>query len=198
MVLQGFGWNEMGRNNKNPSTFVPPTKHELRYMTYDAIVHGATGLLWYGVRSTKTEVNARLWSDLKEMASELRDLYSVWTCPFEMLPEKLSITVGNTQSQDTTVRCLIKLFDGRVYVLTVNTRDVPLKNVTFSVARQNGVLTKVNVLTENRQLKVSDKTSWTDQFEGYGVHIYETDIYYGFLNRYFKDPTVTTAEPAKK
>jgi hypothetical protein len=198
MVLQGFSRTDRSTNPENPIIYAPPTKHELRFMTYDAIVNGATGVIWYGVRSTKTEAGAKLWSDLKEIASELRDLYSVWTCPFEVVPEKLSISVGSSNIKDNPVQCLIKLFGDKVYVLAVNTRNVPLKNVIFSVAREKGVLTKVNVQTETRQLPVADKTSWTDQFEGYGVHIYETDIYYSFMSRYYKDPTIAKTEPAKK
>jgi hypothetical protein len=115
-----------------------------------------------------------------------------------VVPEKLSISVGSSNIKDNPVQCLIKLFGDKVYVLAVNTRNVPLKNVIFSVAREKGVLTKVNVQTETRQLPVADKTSWTDQFEGYGVHIYETDIYYSFMSRYYKDPTIAKTEPAKK
>ena len=61
-----------------------------------------------------------------------------------------------------------------------------------------GVLKKVNVLTEKRQVQVSDKKSWTDQFKGYGVHIYETDIFFSFMWKYYKDPTVAQTDPAKK
>ena len=64
MVLQGFGWADLKSFN-NPESYVPPTRHELRFMAYDAIVHGATGILSYGPFSTESEANARLWADWK-------------------------------------------------------------------------------------------------------------------------------------
>jgi hypothetical protein len=197
MVLQGFNWGDLGGTNPNFKSYQPPTMHELRYMSYDAIVNGATGLLWWGVRNTKVEANAKLWSDLKAMASELRKYYSLWTCPFELVPEKLNITVGGSEIKDNPVHCLIKLTGNKVYILAVNTRNEPLKDVTFSVARQGGHLTKVKVLPEERELAATNKTSWTDQIEGYGVRIYETDIFFSFMRRYYKDPIPASTTPAR-
>jgi len=37
-------------------------------------------------------------------------------------------------------------------------------------------------------LRVNDNRLWTDDFEGYGVHIYETDIYFSFMRRYYEKP----------
>jgi hypothetical protein len=194
MVLQGFGWSDY---NPNASKNQPaPDRHQLRFMYYDAIVHGATGILIWGVRSTKTPGQAQMWTDLKYMASELRDLSNVWTCPFELVPEKMNVTMADNGGTENPVHYLIKLMDQKVVILAVNTRDVPLKNVNFSLI-PGGVLTKVNVLTENRQLQVSNKNTWVDNFEGYGVHIYETDAFFSFMRRYYKDPTAP-ATPQKK
>ena len=192
MVLQGFGWGDLGFDN--PKDFIPPTQHELRYMAYDAIVHGATGLLWYGPFSTQSPANAEFWSNLKAMASELQEIYPILTCPSELVPEKLKITVDGYR-QGNPVQCLIKLLDDRVVVLAVNTRSEPIEKVTFSVLEGNdGQLTQVNVLTEERQIPVADHISWTDSFEGYGVHLYETDIYYSFMRRYYEKSAVNPSQ----
>jgi len=195
MVLQGFNWGDLGRSDPRFKDFLPPNKHELRFMTYDAIVHGATGILWWGVRNTKTEVNARLWNDLKAMASELKRTYSLWTCPFELVPDKLDISIPAMHRGENPVHYVIKLTNNKAYILAVNTRNIALSNVSFSVARDRGVVTKVNVLEENREIKVSSNNAWTDSFEGYAVHIYETDIYYSFMRRYYKE---TVTEKATK
>ena len=183
MVLQGFGWGDL-TSFDNPSDFVPPTMHELRYMSYDAIVNGATGILWWGVHRN---TSIRYWEKLKAMASELRDLTYLWTCPFELVPEKLDVTYQDPDTDDP-LRWLIKVHDDDVYILAVNTRPVPLKNVTFNLV-PGGKLTKVNdVFDENRSMHVLGGNSWTDDFEGYGVQIYKTDIYFSFMRRYFDDP----------
>ena len=188
MVLQGFGWGDFEVFN-NPKDFIPPTEHEMRYMAYDAIVHGATGLIWYGPFDTKSdELHIEFWKNLKGMASELKRLYPVLTSPNELLPEKLSFLKEDGSKADH-LKCKIKLLTDRVVVFVVNTRPEPLQNVKISLLKENEAqLTKVNVLTENRDIEVFDNISWIDDFEGYGVHIYETDIYFNFMRRYYDKP----------
>jgi len=188
MVLQGFGWGDFEVFD-NPKDFIPPTKHEMRYMAYDAIVHGATGLIWYGPFDTKSDDNhIEFWKNLKMMASELRELYPVLTCPNELLPEKLNF-LKEDGSEAEHLKCKIKLLKDRVVVFVVNTRPDSMKNIKIGVIEENeGQLTRVSVLTEDRDLKVNDNRSWTDDFEGYGVHIYETDIYFSFMRRYYEKP----------
>ena len=47
MVLQAMGWSEEG-GNKLTSDRPRPTKKQLRFMVWNAITHGATGICWYG------------------------------------------------------------------------------------------------------------------------------------------------------
>jgi hypothetical protein len=188
MVLQGFGWGDFEVFD-NPKDFIPPTRHEMRYMAYDAIVHGATGLIWYGPFDTKSDNNhIEFWDNLKLMASELRDLYPVLTSPNELLPEKLTF-YQEDGSIANHLKCKIKLLKDRVIIFVVNTRPEPLRNVKISAIDDNqGQLTKVKVLTEDRVLAVSENKSWVDDFEGYDVHIYETDLYFSFMRRYYDNP----------
>jgi hypothetical protein len=188
MVLQGFGWGDFEVFD-NPKDFIPPTKHEMRYMAYDAVVHGATGLIWYGPFDTKSDDNhIKFWKNLKSMASELKGLYPALTCPNELLPEKLTLLKEDGSNADH-LKCKIKLLKDRVVVFVINTRPKPLRNVKIGVINENeGLLTGVRVLAEDRELEVIDNRSWTDNFEGYDVHIYETDIYFSFMRRYYKKP----------
>ncbi len=188
MVLQGFGWGDFDVFN-NPKDFIPPSKHEMRYMAYDAIVHGATGLIWYGPFDTKSDDNhVEFWKNLKAMASELKELYPVLTCPNELLPEKLNFLKEDGSTAEH-LKCKIKLLKDRVVVIVVNTRAEPLQNVTISLSAENEAqLTRVKALTEARDLEVNDNISWTDDFDQYGVHIYETDLYFNFMRRYYEKP----------
>ncbi len=188
MILQGFGWGDF-ESFGNPKDFIPPTKHEIRYMTYDAIVHGATGLMWYGPFDTKSDdLHAEFWENLKNMASELQEMYDVLTCPFELVTEKLIIKTEH-YTDDNPVKWLIKLVNDKVYVIAVNTRPEPTGEVTISLLDdREAYVSNVKVLFENREADVTENFSWTDEFEGYGVHIYETDIYYRFMRRYYDSP----------
>ena len=185
MVLQGFGW---GGWFENPESFVPPTLKETRYMVYDAIIQGATGIIWYGPFTTESEVYAQLWKDIKHMASELRELTPIVTCPFELVPEKLILKTEG-YAQENPIKWRIKLLDNKVFVLAVNTRPEPIGPVTFSLLDDaEAGLTTVKGLFEDRDIPVENNMSWTDHFEGYGVHVYETDIYYRFMRRYYQNP----------
>ena len=54
MVLQAFSWNELGDYHGHTET-VYPTFAESRFMAYDAIAHGASGILYWGSHYLKSE-----------------------------------------------------------------------------------------------------------------------------------------------
>ena len=141
-------------------------------MTYDAIINGATGVLFWGVHTLKPD--DQLWKDLKGVASELKSIYNLLTCPFVLLPEWINVDTGQNENH---IKCLIKLIDKKTYVFALNTRDKPIKNVTFNLVRRGGepTLKNVKVLLEEREISFKEDISWTDDFEGYFVFL---DVYY--------------------
>ncbi len=77
MVLQGFGWrdlSEKGKNEPYPGKGRRPDFSKTRFMAYDAIVHGANAILYWGTHYI--EKDSSLWSDLMKVARELRALES--------------------------------------------------------------------------------------------------------------------------
>lgn len=185
MILQGFAWRDLTQF-KNPPTHGPPTRHELRAMTYDAIIHGATGIIGFGPFGTREPANAQLWADVKSMAGELRRHYAVLTSPRFLMTDRLRVTAPDA-GEKHPVRWLAKVLDDRVVVLACNTRPEPVPAVTFAPTA-NGRLTRVRVLDEERTIAVADGKAWADRFEGYAVHLYETDLYYPFMSRYHTPP----------
>ena len=55
MVLQAFSWNELGVYY-GAKTAVYPSFKESRFMAYDAIVNGASGILYWGSQHSKNEL----------------------------------------------------------------------------------------------------------------------------------------------
>lgn len=81
MVLQGFGWGDL-HESKPAETFTRPTYQQSRYMAYDAIVHGARGILYYGTRHVRdVEEDSPFWQDLRRVVRELADLESQLAAP---------------------------------------------------------------------------------------------------------------------
>ncbi len=74
MVLQGFGWTDL-KDRFNPIDPEPgrrPTYQESRFMAYDALLHGANALLYWG--TYVLEKDGTMWKDLLKVAKELRAL----------------------------------------------------------------------------------------------------------------------------
>src|SRR5579872_1588543 len=72
MVLQAFAWENMRDKYRDPKMVLYPTYSQLRFMAYQSVVHGANGLLFWGLAHTPAD--APLWPDLKRVAGELASL----------------------------------------------------------------------------------------------------------------------------
>jgi len=93
MVLQGFGWRDLQKAAKETETAVGigrrPTWAESRFMAYDAIIHGANAILYWGTAylkpmeddGTPATGRPRLWRDLLRVARELRALEPALVAP---------------------------------------------------------------------------------------------------------------------
>jgi hypothetical protein len=84
MVLQGFGFYDLnlGPNAKEPTDPVRgrrPNWQETRFMAYDALLHGANALLYWG--TSKIEADSVLWKDIMRMGRELRALEPAIVAP---------------------------------------------------------------------------------------------------------------------
>jgi len=93
MVLQGFGWRDLQSKTNAHEIAVGigrrPTWAESRFMAYDAILHGANAILYWGTAHMKlveddgsaASSRPRLWHDLLRLASELRALEPALVAP---------------------------------------------------------------------------------------------------------------------
>ncbi len=88
MTPQGFGWDQVGGEG------APPTYEELRNMQYQALVHGAAGLLWWPWSIPAYERA----TEFERLAEELRTLTPALTEGFPVLGET-SLEVGGLHVQ---------------------------------------------------------------------------------------------------
>ena len=77
MVLQAFSWSELG-DYYGHKTVVYPTFDESRFMAYDAIVHGARGILYWGSHYLKSSAFRQ---SLYALTSELAALQPILVAP---------------------------------------------------------------------------------------------------------------------
>lgn len=69
MVLQAFAWEMLRDKDRNPAHVLYPTEGQLRFMAWQAVVHGVNGLIWWGLSYTPAE--APLWPRLRTVVREL-------------------------------------------------------------------------------------------------------------------------------
>lgn len=75
MVLQGFAW-ESTQKQPDPKMLLYPTREQARFMAYQAIVHGANGILYWGLHlgpenNPGWHAASAVASELKQIATEL-------------------------------------------------------------------------------------------------------------------------------
>ena len=166
MVQQGFAWEMLKpRSERNPQMILYPSYEQLRFMAFNAIIHGANGIIYWGTKYCPA--NEPFWNDLFKVTRELDSMQDILTAPVEDFPiEKEYHELGF--SVDGGVEVLIKQLNGSVYLLTANEDKHPAK-ISF-----NNILgfTKAEVLSENREILINGET-FTENYKPFQVHIYK-------------------------
>jgi len=166
LVPQIFSWTDYpGDPAGRDRTGRPPTREEMRAMTYLAVNHGAKGLIYYSYFNIRDDADyATRWPQIKEIASEIDRLK----------PVILSIQQANDNdivcSNDNIDFKLMKE-DGAYYLFAVNTKKEPITGVQFQ-DKQVGKPEMTRVLFENgRQISLNNG-KFIDNFGPYEVHVY--------------------------
>ena len=134
-------------------------------MTYLAINHGATGLIYYSYFNIRDDVDFDTrWPQIKRIASEVDQLRPVF--------------LSTCQTNDNDVVCDNADIDFKLmregntyYLVAVNTREKEVAGVSF----QNNLLNEpsiIHVLFEETRRIVTKEGSFTDDFDPYEVHVY--------------------------
>ncbi len=166
MVLQGFGWRDISDNpSSDPNEGRRPRLNETRFMAYDAIVHGARGILYWG--SAYIEKDSELWEDLLTVIAELNALQPVLSAPDA--PIRYAIQLADTYgSVDRDICLLPKDVEGKVWLLVVNDWPEPLTYTITGLTELNGVR-YVEKYSESEALVEGGELTMT--IAGHGVHV---------------------------
>jgi hypothetical protein len=168
MVLQGFAWEALrDPSAQDPRMILYPTYAQSRFMAYDAIIHGATGLLYWGLH--RTPRGTRFWADLRRLWEELSALRDVLDAP----PAHPLIAVVHEEmghSVDRGVRMMAKEAGGATHLLTANGDKNPAR------VRLEGLepATRAMVVGEGRTLPVRAGVL-RDEYAPFDVHVYALD-----------------------
>lgn len=173
MVLQGFGWRDLseeGKDDPDRAKGRRPRFPETRFMAYDAIVHGANAILYWGTHAI--EKDSRLWQDLMNVARELRALEPAIVAD-RVSAEPVALTdetYGSVDGQGPTLM-LRKTGDDWVLIavneyaqgISFNVRQLPQELDGRTLFRLN-----------SNETQVVRHGSFHDGIRGLGVHVYGT------------------------
>ncbi len=155
MTLQGFAWGVWDENRED----IYPTREETRFMIYEAISHGATGLMYWGIYTVTSEhpFVADLAANLREINALSRYLVGD-TVEGEVACEVESIRICQKRTAEGDDLWIV-LNESPEAVSATITGKLPARLHVVGEAR--------NVLTDNGAL--------TAEFGPYGLHIFRDD-----------------------
>jgi hypothetical protein len=156
IAAQAFGGGEIwGRE---------PTHQEIRSMTWQSIIRGATGIQYfvhqglnYFPKSTST------WSECGRIALEVAEL-TPW-----LLSDEVPLTV---QSNSQNILVSSRMHNGQLIVMAVNKVNQPVSTVISIRGINNG---KAIVLFENRTINFNGGLI-SDQLAAYGSQVYLINV----------------------
>jgi hypothetical protein len=156
IVPQAFGGGELWSRE--------PTSNEIRSMTWQSIINGATGIQYF-VRQGPNYFpkSAALWGECGRMSVEVAEL-TPW-----LLSDEVTLPV---ESYSPNIIVSSKVHNGQLIVIAANKKNEP----SGATIRVKGIGTgKALVLFENRSVSINGGVI-TDQLAPYGTQVYLINI----------------------
>ena len=142
-----------------------PTRWQMRFMAFNAIIRGATAMEWFLLG---LPVDSGAWMEVCQVIGELSALHDVLCSPTK--PGTLNLDYRELGFSDWTgVETLVKMHQGRPWILAVNTQFDPVEP-TFSNL-PDGLGDRLEVVGENRQVSIKNG-AFSDRFQPYEVRVY--------------------------
>jgi hypothetical protein len=182
MVLQAFSWHELGEGNtpKNPAY---PTFAESEFMAFDAIAHGARGLLYWGSSYTK---NVPFRESLFAVTRELARLQPFLVAP-DVREARLSVVELPFEQPLKNVRMIVRKVQSEYLIVLLNEDDQAHMGVVVNgLAELNG--RPLHRLYGNETAAVTHGEFVARLLPG-EVRVYCTDRKYEAANRQGRDFT---------
>lgn len=128
MVLQAFAWENLRDKDRDPKMILFPTRAQLRFMQYQTIVHGANGIIYWGL--SFTPAGHPFWDDLAAATRELKTVAeSLAARPLPLAVQKAYHDTGH--SLDRGIEWVAKPAPGGALLIAVNADCNPV-DVTLS------------------------------------------------------------------
>jgi hypothetical protein len=166
MVLQGFAWEMLRPAAERDSSKIRyPTYEESWFMAWDAILHGANGLIWWGTAFTPP--GHPFHKDLARVVNNLASINSILSLPSTSYP----ILFRYQEMGHSIIKGIVVMVkqDGKTsWLFTANTERYPVKADIILPCGSK----KAEVLFENRKVNIQNN-NLTESYKPYEVHLYK-------------------------
>jgi len=170
-VPQIFNWQDYPWDFR-AATGRPPTREEMRAMSYLATNHGAKGLIYYSYFNIRddSDFNQR-WPQIKEIAGEIDSLRPVFLSTYQA-------NANDIMCNNPDIDFKLMRQGNAYYLFAVNTAvntngdPIPVTGVSFEINLANKPALVQTLFEGGRQLTMSDG-DFTDDFGIYEVHVYQ-------------------------
>ncbi|MBN2307366.1 MAG: hypothetical protein JXR94_00245 [Candidatus Hydrogenedentes bacterium] len=172
MVLQGFGWCDLGDrfNPTDPVNGRRPTYDETRFMAYNALLHGADAILYWGTHAI--EKDSKLWRDLMKVGRELRALEPALVAP-KPATEPVAVAEGTFASANGDQVKLVLRQAGDDWVLFAH-NESPI-GAAFQVSGLPDALNgKTLYRLDSDEEHLVEAGGFRDGVRGHDVQVYAT------------------------
>ncbi len=154
-----------------------PTREEIRFTSYYAILRGAKGIFFncyrfdYGEGGFDRDDVSRMhnpsqWAVISSVSSELRSMVPIFLEPTQDLQ-----SAGISIMGATPVEMMIKQHQGRTYLLTANPSTEPVE-LPIRLSAERFPNPTITLLPEGRTIPSQDR-SFNAQWGAYDVRVYE-------------------------
>jgi len=183
MVLQGFGWWDWlpfreGKNN-TPETGRRPTFAESRFMAYDAIIHGANAIMYWGTNYVKDKNNdgketldTQFWRDLLNVVRELKALEPALVADSVQPGPRLKLEKNLGSAEEENLPLMLKQTGDNYVLIVVNETHYGLPfTVSGLPSEMEGK--KLYRLNSSETVTVNDG-SFSDGITPFNAYVYAT------------------------
>ena len=150
--VQAFGGPETDNG-----IWAVPLPHEVRFMAYQALVHRATGILYFSYWPRQP----RTWQSIATLNREIQQLV-----PWLLAPGKEYSPASTSPAVEVRARSASASPSGMLIAINTSPKFV---EATMQFDQPHGELA---MPFEGRTAQASDKGQWFERFPPYGVHIY--------------------------
>jgi len=146
-----------------------PTFEQMRFMAYDAVTSGVTGI---ALAMYQTPATGDIWEDIKSLVGELRSLHDALCA--QPVADQIQVTyadIGFTIWDG--VRTLARRIGNHIYLFAVNTAFDP-SEVTLRMKSLEGAI-RATVVAEDREVPIQNG-ALSDRFKPYDTHVYRVEV----------------------